>query len=587
MHKGIAVSPGVVVGVAYCVDSIFGPQESQSLDDLDQIPAEVERFDRALGASSTELEAIVEKVALQLGSEEADIFRSHLKIAQDPTLKSKVHALIESKHLTAPSALHDVLQEYAAIFARSEHDYFRERMADLQDVIARISAHLTTDVPLGPAGPALGGDEPVVLVAHEILPSQAMNLGALPIAGIVTETGGGTSHAAILSRSRGIPAVSGVVGITNEVQTGDMVIVDGREGVVLVRPDSETTSAYRKLQRDFFELKDRLVLNRDQPATTADGARIELLANINTLADARTAHGVGATGVGLYRTEYLFLTHPNVPDEEEQYEYYRKVLEESPGNTATIRTLDLGGDKTVPYLGRRNEPNPFMGWRSIRLSFEHPRLFKQQIRAILRAGQFGKTSMLFPMVTTLEELRYVNRLVDDCRRELRREGIPFGEDVKTGVMIEVPAAALCIDAILRETDFISIGSNDLIQYLVAADRDNPKVAHLCEPLSPAIFRILKIVFDACRRTGTPVTVCGEMAGQPRSVLVLFGMGLRRFSMSPAFVPTVKALLSSVTTSQAERFAHQVLQLKTNEEIRNYLTERLHEISSDLEVFDVG
>jgi phosphoenolpyruvate-protein phosphotransferase (PTS system enzyme I) len=412
-----------------------------------------------------------------------------------------------------------------------------------------------------------------------------MNLGAMAIAGIVTETGGGTSHAAILSRSRGIPAVSGVTGITNDVRSGDVIIVDGRDGLVLVRPDSETISAYRKMQREFFDLKDQLVLNRDHPAMSADGAQVELLANINNIADAQAAHTVGSTGVGLFRTEYLFLTHQDVPDEEEQYLYYRQIIAEAPNHSVTIRTLDLGGDKTVPYLGRRSEANPFMGWRSIRLSFEHPRLFERQIRAILRAGLHGKVSMLFPMITTLEELRYVNRLVEETRRNLRREGVPFGEDVKTGVMVEVPAAAVCIDAILRETDFISIGSNDLIQYLVAADRDNSKVAHLCEPLSPAIFKVLQMVLDACRRTGTPVTLCGEMAGQPRSVLALFGMGLRRFSMSPAFVPTIKALLSSVTTAQAERFAHHVLQLKTSEEIRGYLTARLHEISSALEVFD--
>src|SRR6185437_13636292 len=255
---------------------------------------------------------------------------------------------------------------------------------------------------------------------------------------------------------------------------------------------------------------------------------------------------------------------------EEQYQYYRQIIEDSPNRAVTIRTLDLGGDKTVPYLGRRNEANPFMGWRSIRLSFEHPRLFERQIRAILRAGRHGKVNMLFPMITTLEELRYVNRLVEESKRNLRREGVPFGEDVKTGVMVEVPAAAVCIDALLRETEFISIGSNDLIQYLVAADRDNAKVAHLCEPLSPAIFKVLNMVLEACRRTGTPVTLCGEMAGQPRAVLALFGMG-------PAFVPTIKALLASVTTAQTERFAHQVLQLKTAEEIRTYLSARLHEI----------
>ena len=586
MHKGIAVSPGVVVGVAYRVDMALGSGEPQVLADPVLVPAEVERFDRAVTLAAAELEGFVAKVAEQLGATEAEIFEGHLQIVRDVALLSKVQALIRTKQLTALSALQAVLQEYALTFARIEHDYFRERLADVRDVISRIGSHLAADPAAAtPEGQNGVGGEPVVLVAHELLPSQAMSLGSLAIAGIVTETGGGTSHAAILARSRGIPAVSGVVGITAEVASGDVIVVDGREGLVLVRPDAETVSAYRKMQREFFDLKDRLVLNRDQPAVSGDGAQVELLANINSLSDARAATGVGATGVGLFRTEYLFLTHQDVPDEEEQYQYYRQVIEAVPGRAVTIRTLDLGGDKTVPYLGRRNEANPFMGWRSIRLSFEHPRLFERQIRAILRAGKHGKVSMLFPMITTLEELRHVNRLVEESRRNLRREGVSFGEDVKTGVMVEVPAAAVCIDAILRETDFISIGSNDLIQYLVAADRDNPKVAHLCEPLSPAIFKVLQMVLDACNRTGTPVTVCGEMAGQPRSVMVLFGMGLRRFSMSPAFLPTIKALLASVTTAQAERFAHQVLQLKTGEEIRGYLTARLHEVSSDLEFFD--
>ncbi len=590
MHKGIAVSPGVVVGIAYRVDSVFHSSEPQTLAEPGLVPVEIGRFDHAVRASAIELEAIVTKVAQQLGAAEAEIFKSHLQIVKDEALLAKVRALIETQHLTALSALQVVLQGYAATFARIEHDYFRERMADVRDVISRIGSHLTLQPALLPGAtgdfPQNGhGEEPVILVAHEILPSQAMSLGNLPIAGIVTETGGGTSHAAILSRSRGIPAVSGVVGITNDVRSGDLMVVDGREGIVIVRPDREATAAYRKMQREFFDLKDRLVLNREDPSMSADGSQVELLANINNISDAQAAQKVGATGVGLFRTEYLFLTHQDVPDEEEQYQYYRQIIEDSPNKCVTIRTLDLGGDKTVPYLGRRSEANPFMGWRSIRLSFEHPRLFERQIRAILRAGRHGRVNMLFPMITTLEELRYVNRLVEETRRNLRREGVPFGEDVKTGVMIEVPAAAICIDAILRETDFVSIGSNDLIQYLVAADRDNSKVAHLCEPLSPAIFKVLQMVLDACQRTGTPVTLCGEMAGQPRSVLALFGMGLRRFSMSPAFVPTIKALLSSVTTAQAERFAHQVLQLKTNEEIRSYLTARLHETSSALEVFD--
>jgi phosphoenolpyruvate-protein phosphotransferase len=577
------------------VESVLGSITQESLESPAQVPAEIERFDRAVAESAAELEAFVQKVSHELGDSAADIFKGHLQIVNDPALLSRVHDLIETKHLTALSALQAVMHGYAAQFARIEQDYFRERMADVRDVILRIGSHLMRK-PLAHAtgtgdsrnGNGNGnGDEAVILVAHEILPSQAMSLGDLPIAGIVTEVGGSTSHAAILARSRGIPAVSGVDGVMGDVASGDLMIVDGRDGMVILRPDQEATSAYRKVQREFFDLKDRLVANRDQPALSADGTRIELLANINNLADAQAAHKVGATGVGLFRTEYLFLTHHDVPGEEEQYEYYRQIIQASPNQTVTIRTLDLGGDKTVPYLGRRSEPNPFMGWRSTRIFFENSKLFVTQIRAIMRASRHGHVSLLFPMITTLEELLHVNTLVKETRDNLRREGVSIGEDVKTGVMVEVPAAAVCIDAILRETDFISIGSNDLIQYLVAADRDNPKVAHLCESLNPAIFRVLQNVLLACQRTATPVTLCGEMAGQPRSVLVLFGMGLRRFSMSPAFVPTVKALLASVTTAQAERFAHHVLQLNTNEEIRSYLTARLHEVSSTLEMLDTG
>jgi phosphotransferase system enzyme I (PtsI) len=594
MRKGIGVSPGVVVGVAHRVESVLGSIEQETLDNPGLVAMEIERFDRAVAASAADLEVIVQKVAAVLGAAEADIFKSHLQVVNDPALVSKVHALIENQQLTALSALQVVMNGYATQLARSQQELFRDRMTDIRDVILRIESHLTRKK-IGHVDPAGGsrngdsrnGDESVILVAHEILPSQAMSLGDLPIAGIVTELGGSTSHAAILARSRGIPAVSGVEGIMGEVESGDLMIIDGRDGMVLLRPDQEATSAYRKVQREFFNLKDRLVANRDLPAKSADGTQVELLANINNVTDAQAAHKVGATGVGLFRTEYLFLTHHDVPGEEEQYEYYRQMILNSPDQTITIRTLDLGGDKTVPYLGRRGEPNPFMGWRSTRIFFENSKLFVTQIRAILRAGREGKVSMLFPMITTLEELLFVNNLVKETRNNLRREGVAFGEDVKTGVMVEVPAAAVCIDAILRETDFISIGSNDLIQYLVAADRDNPKVAHLCEALSPAIFRVLRMVLDACQRTGTPVTLCGEMAGQPRSVLVLFGMGLRRFSMSPAFIPTVKELLTSVTTAQAERFAHHVLQLSTSEEIRSYLTARLHEVSSSLEVFDTA
>ncbi len=406
MRKGIGVSPGVVVGVAHRVESVLGSTEEQTLDHPGQVPAEVERFDVAVQAASADLEALIQKVAQELGDSDADIFKGHLQIVNDPTLVAKVHELIQAKQLTALSALQTVLDSYAAQFARIEQDYFRERLSDVRDVMLRVGSHLIRKpvTHVNGSGDSRNGDESVILVAHEILPSQAMSLGELPIAGIVTEIGGATSHAAILARSRGIPAVSGVEGVMGDVENGDLMIVDGRDGMVIVRPDQESTSAYRKVQREFFNIKDRLVANRDLPALTADGTRIELLANINNLADTQAAVKVGASGVGLFRTEYLFLTHHDVPGEEEQYEHYQQIIVNSPNQAITIRTLDLGGDKTVPYLGRRSEPNPFMGWRSTRIFFENSKLFVTQIRAILRAARHGHVSMLFPMITNLEEL---------------------------------------------------------------------------------------------------------------------------------------------------------------------------------------
>ena len=401
-------------------------------------------------------------------------------------------------------------------------------MTDVRDVVGRILTHLSIHETQAPAE----GGEPLILVADEILPSQAAAFDRLRLAGIVTEKGGSTGHAAILARSLGVPAVSGLRGILKDVHTGDLLAVDGREGHVYVNPGAEVEAAYRKLQREFVDLRDRLIENRDQEPTSADGIRVDLLANVNGLADAAMAVRVGAGGIGLYRTEYLFLTHPSVPTEEEQLSVYRQVIESSPNKTVTIRTLDLGGDKQVPYLGNPRETNPFMGWRSIRLSVAYPELFQTQVRAILRAGLEGSVSLLFPMISTLEEVRQLKRLVDRTRLSLVRDGARFAEAMPLGIMLEVPSAALCIDRLLDEVDFVSIGSNDLTQYLMAADRDNPKVAHLCEPFGPPIFKMLDQVVKTCNEHGKPVSLCGEMAGRPRCVLPLFGMGLRAFQHEP-------------------------------------------------------
>jgi phosphoenolpyruvate-protein phosphotransferase len=454
-------------------------------------------------------------------------------------------------------------------------------MADIRDVVTRIIAHLA----LHETPQCLAGGEPVIIVAPEILPSQAVLLEKFHVAGIITEAGGSTGHAAILARSLGIPSVSGLRGILKQVVTGDLLALDGRAGGVHLKPDAETEAAYRKLQREYGTLRERLVENRDHEAISSDGVKFELLANVSGPADAEMAVRSGASGVGLYRTEYLFLTHPTVPNEDEQYAAYKAVIEAAPNRSVTIRTLDLGGDKLVPYFGQERESNPFMGWRSIRITSSYPEFFQTQLRAILRAGVHGKIELLFPMVSTLEEVRAIKRMVRATMASLRREQIAFAEQSPIGIMVEVPAAALCIHALLPEVDFVSIGSNDLIQYVMAADRDNPKVAHLCEPFSPPIFRLLRHVLSACTRHGKPATLCGEMAGRPRCFLPLFGMGLRRFSMSPAFVPTIKELARFSSSEIAQQTAVRVLRLRTFKGVRQYLGKVTRQVCPNVTFLD--
>jgi phosphoenolpyruvate-protein phosphotransferase (PTS system enzyme I) len=567
MRKGVPVSPGVAVARAYCVDEVLARQAPEQIDGA-MASAEVTRFESAVYEAGGELDAIVRRVSEQLGEEEAAIFRGHRLLLRDPALLTKVKTAILHKHVDAGTALHDVLDEYTLLFSQFEDEYLKERLADIRDVVGRIIAQLALH---RAEPPSFSLDEPVIIVAPEILPSQALLLKRFQVAGMITEAGGSTGHAAILARALGIPSVSGLRGFRREVVTGDLLILDGRSGTVHVRPDPETEAAYRKLQREYVDLRDRLVENREQQAITGDGVEVELLANVNSVTDAEMAVRTGATGVGLYRTEYLFLTHTTVPDEEEQLAAYQAVIAAAPGKRVTIRTLDIGGDKLVPYFGHEREANPFMGWRSIRISAAYPEFFQTQLRAIHRAALDGEVSLLFPMISTLEEVLDIKRMVTRTEAELRRDDVEFRAKLPLGVMLEVPAAALCIDAMLDQVDFVSIGSNDLIQYLMAADRDNPKVAHLCEPFSPAAMRLLNYIIRHCKQKNKPVTLCGEMAARPRCVLALLGMGLRSFSMSPAFVPTVKEVVRCSTVELAERVARRVLRLRTFRQVRRFLT----------------
>jgi len=587
MRKGIPVSPGVAVGTAYCLHEIFVNPDTKRLEDR-EVTGELARYETARDKAAADLHALQRKVESQVSHEAAAIFTVHESILYDAAFSKKIRHWIAEERMPAPAALHRLMQEYTALFERTQDEYLKERLNDVRDVVVRLSAHLS-DV-TQKATPPLKG--PIIVVANELLPSQAVALGKLDVHGIVTQTGSQTSHAAILARSRGIPAVTGVAGILKAVNTGDTIVVDGRDGHVDVNPGAEVLAAHRKLEREFFHLKDQLAENRAQPALTKDGVELELLANINGVADARAAGAMGATGVGLYRTEYLYLTHPNVPDEEEQYDNYCRVIDTCPNHCATIRTLDIGGDKTVPYLGHTHqEANPFLGWRSIRLSFEHPEFFGTQIRAILRAGHYaqqhgGQVRLMFPMITTLEEIHRLRGMVRRAGARLEKERKPWSE-VPVGMMLEVPAAAIAIDTLLGAVDFVSIGSNDLVQYLMAADRDNPKVSHLCQPLAPPVLRVLSDVLSKCKAVKKPVTLCGEMAGQQRAFVLLVGMGLRSFSMSPAFLPSIKSLARHVSVSDAESIFRTARRMKTTGRVRRFVRERLRELAPELALLDIA
>jgi len=580
MLRGVPISPGVAVAKAFRLDPALA-RHSPGLLDAAALSSEAARFDQACDAVAGELDRTISRVRREVGEDSADIFRGHRAILRDPAFVAKVKSFILNDQLDAVTSLNKTLEEYDLLFARIRDDYLRERMTDIRDVAEQIISHLT----LEKDRQAIGLSEPLILVSPEIRPSQAAMFDKLPVSGIATEAGGSTGHAAVLARGLGIPAVSGLSGLLAQVNNGDLLVVDGREGIVIVNPGPEVEAAYRKLQREYVDLRDSLVENRDLESVTTDGERIELLANVNTVIDAAAATGVGATGVGLFRTEYVFLTHPTVPTEDEQVAAYRKVIEAAPNRSVVIRTLDLGGDKQVKYFSHYRQSNPFMGWRSIRMTSEHPEFFQTQLRAILRAGAGGEVSILFPMISTVEEVRRLRRLIDRARMALHRQKVPYGEKVSFGVMVEVPAAAECIDYILAEVDYISIGSNDLVQYLMAADRDNPRVAALCDPLHPAVLRVLRRIIGRCARKNKPVTLCGEAAGRPMCMLPLIGMGLRRASMSPAFVPAIKQLVRCISTADARRTARAVLRMQTVAEVRAHLAERLRKLCPEVANLD--
>jgi phosphoenolpyruvate-protein phosphotransferase len=569
---GLAASPGFGRGRAF----VLNPRM-----DLKAIPMkrarnqerEVERFRGAVERGIDQIAVVKNRMSTLISKEEGAIFDVYRLILEDPAIIQQIENQIRKEGYVAEYAIRVVFEQYLESIAQIEDSYLRERTTDVKDAAQRLLENLS-----GVVGQQIEIPTDAVLVAEDLSPADLSMLEGDRFKGIVLSTGGVTSHASILAKSFEIPSVVAVEGLMESVHQGDSVIVDGNAGVIYVNPKAEVIKEYERLERDYLDLNQELEELKDFPAETLDGHRVSLYANIGLLSDVAFAHLHGAQGIGLYRTEIPFLSHRDFPSEEEQYALYKRVVEGMVGKPVTIRTLDIGADKYPTYMRSvGTEPNPFLGWRSIRISLEVEEIFKTQLRAILRAGVLGRVRLLVPMVSSLEEIFKIKELLAEAKNELEHEGTRFDRQMELGIMVEVPSAVQLADRFLREVDFLSIGTNDLIQYILAVDRSNRKVASLYEPLHPAVLAALMSTIKAGKREGKRVGMCGEMAGDPLCALLLLGMGLEEFSMGSLYIPVIKKAVRSITYEGAKSAAQIVLQMDTVGEIKKYLFEQMREL----------
>ncbi len=562
-YRGIAVSDGVAHARILRIGQ-SRPQISRDKLSPGDVDGEIERLNRALLDTRHDLQTVRDQVSAAMGAAEAGLFEAHLLVLEDSTLLNEVVRKIRNEFSGAEAAFHDVFEKYVSVLGAVDDAYLRERAADLRDVAGRVLDHLSGAVQEHDLQHL---SEPCILVAHDLAPSVTALLDRKHVLGFATEAGGKTSHTAIMARKMGIPAVVGLGPLLDSVADGEYALLDGHGGALTVNPTDQTLFEYGQLKQRRAQFEEKLALLREQPAVTLDGHHIVLAANIEGQDDMPAVQASGANGIGLFRTEFLFLNRSTPPGEEEQFEAYRAVASQTrPGQEIIIRTLDLGGDKMPGDLQREGEPNPFLGWRAIRISLDQPELFRSQIRAILRAGCHGRVRMLLPMISGLEELRSVHALIASCKEDLRSEGVAFCDSVPVGVMIEIPSAALIADDLARECDFFSIGTNDLTGYTLAVDRLNERVAHLYQPAHPAVLRLIHMTVQAANRHGRPVGVCGEMAGEPALVPLLVGLGVHELSVTPALIPAVKFLLRRLRLSEARETAEFALGCGSGQEI---------------------
>ena len=562
MLRGIPVSQGVSRSRVVVLDRTRIDPAKWGI--LESDPAgEEDRLQASLVQTRRQILAVQERLREALGAKEAQIFDAHLLVLEDPMLIEEATRLIREDLVTAEFALHEASEKYAEALGKVDDSYLSERAADIRDVAQRVLADL-----MGQALCTGLADltEPCVVVAHDLTPSDTAMMDPAMVLGFATEVGSRTSHTAILARSLRIPAVLGLGEAISELHTGESVLLDGFNGFVVIDPSEQTLFEYGQLVDRQTSIEESLEVIHDDAAETRDGHRIILSANIERAADVESVLQCGAIGVGLFRTEFLFINRSDLPDEEEQFAAYRKVTESLAPDPVIIRTLDLGGDKLLSHVNVAEEMNPFLGWRAIRLCLQEKNLFRTQLRAILRASVFGNLKIMYPMISGVEELEAANVLLDECREQLRDEGVAFAEDVEIGVMIETPSAAMIADSLARRVKFFSIGTNDLIQYALAVDRLNEKIAHLYEPTHPGILRLIKATVDAGQAHGIWTGICGEMAGDLAAVPLLLGLGVSELSVTPSMVPRVKMLIRSIEMSKARKLAEFALDSDSPKEI---------------------
>lgn len=580
IKKGIAVSPGIVIAKALLLDASEYPIPMRQITP-ENTAEEIAKLEKAFDDSIAELGTVIKHLKRKVTREAAPIIEAHIKILQDNYLKSQIIGLIKTEHYTAEYSVSKVLKKYVKALTSNdkEDSFWGSRVNDIYDIEKRIIRNLLHDKITGISRLK----EPVIIVSQDLTPTETATLDKAKIKGFTTDKGGRTSHTAIIARAMGIPAIVALNNITLDIASGDLLIVDGNSGIVIINPDKETIKKYSIIGKNFaFYEKKLLSETKNLPTKTKDGHEIKLYANIELPEETATVIQHRADGIGLFRTEWLYSNSYLLPSEKEHFEIYKKIASVLKNRKLTIRTLDIGGDKLGPIDGAISvEKNPFLGCRAIRLSLQNAAIFKAQLRGILRASHYGNVNIMFPMVSTIDEVRQAKDILEQVKTDLRKKEIPFDENIKAGVMIEIPSSAITADILMREVDFCSIGTNDLIQYTLAVDRTNEKVAYLYQPSHPAVLRLIKYVIDQGKKHNKPVSMCGEMAGDWIYTALLIGMGLKEFSVAPIVIPEIKKIIRSITLDEAKKIADNIFAFDSAAEIEKHLKDYTRNIAPQL------